>query len=409
MCRIIVNMKRLYENLILKHLAELRQMAFLMGPRQVGKTTLSLDVAKNWPQHFYFNWDNPAEKLLFIEGPSALASQVNLEELTEEIPILIFDEIHKFGKWKTFLKGFFDKYEKRTKIIVTGSARLNVYKKGGDSLMGRYFYYRIHPLSVAEIATPYAIENEIRSDPSPISDEDWEALLQFGGFPEPFVQRSKSFSKRLQKMRKDQLFYEDIRDGTRIQEIAQMELLAELLRKQAAQSLDYQSLAKKIRVSTDTVRRWIEVLKSFYYCFSVQPWSKNITRSLLKEPKLYLWDWSLIEEEGQRNENLIASHLLKAVHFWTDCGLGDYGLYYIRTKEQREVDFVVTKDGKPWFLVEVKTHKNSISKDLYRFQKETKAQHAFQVILDLPYVDRNCFEEKAPIIVPARTFLSQLV
>ncbi len=402
-------MKRLYENLILKHLAELRQMAFLMGPRQVGKTTLSLDVAKNWPQHFYFNWDNPAEKLLFIEGPSALASQVNLEELTEEIPILIFDEIHKFGKWKTFLKGFFDKYEKRTKIIVTGSARLNVYKKGGDSLMGRYFYYRIHPLSVAEIATPYAIENEIRSDPSPISDEDWEALLQFGGFPEPFVQRSKSFSKRLQKMRKDQLFYEDIRDGTRIQEIAQMELLAELLRKQAAQSLDYQSLAKKIRVSTDTVRRWIEVLKSFYYCFSVQPWSKNITRSLLKEPKLYLWDWSLIEEEGQRNENLIASHLLKAVHFWTDCGLGDYGLYYIRTKEQREVDFVVTKDGKPWFLVEVKTHKNSISKDLYRFQKETKAQHAFQVILDLPYVDRNCFEEKAPIIVPARTFLSQLV
>ncbi|NGX46705.1 MAG: hypothetical protein K1000chlam3_00066 [Chlamydiae bacterium] len=405
----MVNMKRLYENLILKHLSELRQMAFLMGPRQVGKTTLSLDVAKNWPQHFYFNWDNPAERLLFIEGPAAIASQVNLDELIQEIPILIFDEIHKFGKWKTFLKGFFDKYEKKTKIIVTGSARLNVYKKGGDSLMGRYFYYRIHPLSVAEITSPYMIENEIRSDPKPISDEDWEALLQFGGFPEPFIQRSKSFSRRLQTMRKDQLFYEDIRDGTRIQEIAHMELLAELLRKQAAKSLDYQSLAKKVRVSIDTIRRWLEVLKSFYFCFSIQPWSKNITRSLLKEPKLYLWDWSLIEEEGQRNENLVASHLLKAVHFWTDCGLGDYGLYYLRTKEQREVDFVVTKNEKPWFLVEVKTNKNSISKDLYRFQNETKAQHAFQVTLDLPYVDRNCFEEKTPIIVPARTFLSQLV
>lgn len=384
-------------------------MAFLMGPRQVGKTTLSLDVAKNWDQSFYFNWDNSAERLLFIEGPPAIAAQVNLDQLSNEIPILIFDEIHKFGKWKNFLKGFFDKYEKKSKIIVTGSARLNVYKRGGDSLMGRYFYYRVHPLSVAEITSPFVIDEEIRNAPKAISDEDWEALIHFGGFPEPFAQRSKSFSKRLQKMRKDQLFYEDIRDGTRIQEIAQMEMLAELLRMQAAQSLDYQSLAKKVRVSVDTVRRWIEVLKSFYFCFSIQPWTKNITRSLLKEPKLYLWDWSLVENEGQRNENLIASHLLKAVHFWTDCGLGDYGLYYLRTKEQHEVDFVVTKNDKPWFLVEVKSNKVGLSKDLYRFQKETQAKHAFQVTISLPYVDRNCFEETKPIIVPARTFLSQLV
>jgi len=130
---------------------------------------------------------------------------------------------------------------------------------------------------------------------------------------------------------------------------------------------------------------------------------------LLKEPKLYLWDWSFVENEGQKNENFIASHLLKAVHFWTDRGLGDYGLYYIRTKEQKEVDFVVTKDGKPWFLVEVKTKKNSLSKDLYRFQKDTGALHAFQVTLNLPYIQKNCFAEYTPIIVPARTFLSQLV
>jgi len=194
-------MKRMYEELVLKHLTELRQMAFLMGPRQVGKTTLGLNVSENWPKHFYFNWDNPAERLLFIEGPDAIASQANLNEISAEIPVLILDEIHKFGKWKTFLKGFFDKYEKRTKLIVTGSARLNVYKRGGDSLMGRYFYYRIHPLSVAEIVAPNLLETEIRTEPKQISDEDWETLLEFGGFPEPFVQRSKSFSKRLQKMR----------------------------------------------------------------------------------------------------------------------------------------------------------------------------------------------------------------
>lgn len=401
-------MKRIYQELVSTHLSELRQMVFLMGPRQVGKTTVSLSSAGERPKHFYFNWDNPNERLLFIEGPDAIAKQIGLDELMKETPILIFDEIHKFGKWKNFLKGFFDLYEKKTKIIVTGSARLNVYKKGGDSLMGRYFYYRIHPLSVAEIVSPYLIEKELRN-PAPIGDDDWAALLEHGGFPEPFLQRSKAFSRRLRTIRKDQLFREDIRDGTRIQELAELELLAELLRKQAAESMDYQSLAKKVRVSVDTIRRWLEVLKSFYYCFSIQPWSKNITRSLLKEPKLYLWDWSLVDEEGHRNENLVASHLLKAIHFWNDRGFGEYGLYYLRTKDKLETDFLVTKNEKPWFLVEVQTKAKGISPALYHFQEETKAPHAFQVAFDLPFVDKNCFEEKGPILVPARTFLSQLI
>ena len=401
-------MKRIYQELIFQHLSQLRQMVFLMGPRQVGKTTLSLESASEWPKHFYFNWDNAAEKLLYIKGPDAIARQAGLDELTEQKPVLIFDEIHKFGKWKNFLKGFFDLYEKKTKIIVTGSARLNIYKKGGDSLMGRYFYYRIHPLSVAEIASPNLIQEEIRP-PAPIAESDWTALLEHGGFPEPFIQRSKAFSRRLRAIRKDQLFREDIRDGTRIQELSQLELLAELLRKQAAESMDYQSLAKKVGVSIDTIRRWLEVLKSFYYCFSIQPWSKNITRSLIKEPKLYLWDWSLIDEEGHRNENLVASHLLKATDFWNDRGLGEYGLYYLRTKDKIETDFLVTKNRKPWFLVEVKTKAKGLSPALYHFQKETEAPHAFQVAFDLPFVNKNCFEEKGPILVPAQTFLSQLV
>ena len=241
-------MRRIYQELISEHLSHLRQMVFLMGPRQVGKTTVSLESGAQWGHHFYFNWDNAAEKLLFIEGPDALAKQAGLLELAENVPLLIFDEIHKFGKWKNFLKGFFDLYEKRTKIIVTGSARLNIYKKGGDSLMGRYFYYRIHPLSVAEIASPTLIEKEIRK-PVPILESDWTALLEHGGFPEAFIQRSSSFSHRLRALRKDQLFREDIRDGTRIQELSQLELLAELLRKQAAESMSYQSLAKKVGVS----------------------------------------------------------------------------------------------------------------------------------------------------------------
>lgn len=239
-------MKRIYEEVISQHLSQFRQMIFLMGPRQVGKTTLSKDSSQKWPSHFYFNWDHSSERLLIIEGPSAIAEQVGLDTLSEITPIIIFDEIHKFRKWKTFLKGFFDKYEKSVKIIVTGSARLNVYKKGRDSLMGRYFHYRIHPFSVAEISNPTILEKEIREEPIPILTDQWESLVQFGGFPEPFIQSSKSFSKKLQTLRNKQLFYEDIRDGTRIQEIAQMELLAELIRRQSSRSLDYQSLAKKL-------------------------------------------------------------------------------------------------------------------------------------------------------------------
>ncbi len=157
------------------------------------------------------------------------------------------------------------------------------------------------------------------------------------------------------------------------------------------------------------MRRWIEVLKSFYYCFSIQPWSKNITRSLLKEPKLYLWDWSLVQDEGHRLENCVASHLLKAVHFWTDRGMGEYGLYYLRTKDKLETDFVVVKNGKPWFLIEVKTRAKGLSPALFHFQKETGAPHAFQLAFDLPFVERNCFEEQGPILVPAKTLLSQLI
>lgn len=402
-------MRRIYQEILRRHLSSYRQMLFLMGPRQAGKTTLSLEAGSEWPSHFYFNWDNPAERLLFIEGGEAIARQAGLQEVRESKPVLIFDEIHKFGKWKNFLKGFFDLYEKRVRIIVTGSSRLNIYKRGGDSLMGRYFYYRIHPLSVAEIVSPEWSEQEIRMHPKPISQEDWMALIEHGGFPEPFIQRTASFSRKWRSIRKDQLLYEDIRDGTRIQELAQLELLAELLRNQAAQAMDYLSLSKKVGVSVDTIRRWIEVLKSFYYCFSLQPWSKNVARSLLKEPKLYLCDWSLVEEEGHRHENLVASHLLKAVHFWTDQGLGDFGLYYLRTKDQHEVDFLVTKEKKPWFLVEVKTKAKGLSPALYRFQKELQVPHAFQIAFDLPFVKKNCFEEKEPVLVPARTFLSQLV
>ena len=130
----------------------------------------------------------------------------------------------------------------------------------------------------------------------------------------------------------------------------------------------------------------------------------------LKESKYYLWDWAQCSDIGARNENFIASHLLKAVHYWSDTGAGDYGLFFLRDKEKREVDFLVSRDGEPWFIVEVKSSMHQpLSPALELFANQLKVVHVFQVAVDGEYVDKNVFDLKRPVIVPAKTFLSQLI
>jgi len=401
--------KRIYTSVIKEHFKNHRQMIFLSGPRQAGKTTVSLMAKEFTSQFSYLNWDNLDHRKIVLEGVESVASFAGLDRLTLEEPIIVFDEIHKYSKWKTFLKGFFDTYKEKVKIIVTGSSLLDIYKKGGDSLMGRYFPYRLHQLSIAELQRVELSGKEI-NEPFQSKSNDFEKLLKNGGFPEPFIKNDPKFLNRWKTLRQEQLIREDIRDLSRIQELGQIEILAEILKHQSGQLTNYSSIAKKVNVSSDTIRRWIKTLQSFFYCFTVQPWSKNIPRSLIKEPKIYLWDWINVEEEGSRVENLVASHLLKAVHFWTDCGFGQYDLWFIRDKEKREVDFLVSQDKKPWFLVEVKlSSKGGISKNLAYFQDKIKAKHAFQVVFDMDYIPRDCFKHLDPIIVPARTFITQLV
>jgi uncharacterized protein len=403
-------MKRYYEEFIAYHFSKFRQMLFIMGPRQVGKTTISKHLAHKKKKYFYFNWDDEDDRELIISGPQKVAEKTHLDVQSLEKTYLIFDELHKYKRWKTFIKGFFDKHESQTKILVTGSAKIDILRKGWDSLMGRYFPLRVHPLSVGEIGNPSSLNSEPIKTPKPIKKEYFDRLLEYGGFPEPYLISEKGFYQRWKQMRLQKLFREDIRDLTRIQDIDQIELLGEFIRRQAGQLSNYSSFSKMIRVSNDTIIRWIKTLRSFYYCFEVRPWSKNVTRSLIKEPKLYLWDWSLVEDLGFKLENFAASHLLKSIHYWTDIGLGDFQLNYIRDKEKREVDFVVIKDKKPWFLIEVKSSsKEPLSPHLKYFQVQTGAKHAFQLAFDLEYVDRDCFSYTKPTIVSAETFLSQLI
>lgn len=402
-------MHRIYEHLITEHIHQYDQMIFIAGPRQVGKTTLAQLVFSNGHTPLYLNWDNKNHRQLILKGQDAVATYAGADILHTQKKHIIFDEIHKYKKWKSFLKGFYDLYKTRFVIIVTGSVKLSLYTAGGDSLMGRYFIYRLHPFSVCEIISPKRTLKEIVS-PRPIDTSAWERLLVFGGFPEPFLKKDMRFYRRWKALRTQQLFREDIRDITHIHDLKRIEILAEFLMQQSGQLVSYSSLSNKLDVSIKTIQAWLHTLSSLYFCFTLSPWSKNIKRSLLKEPKIFLWDWSLCEDTGARHENCVASHLLKAIHFWTDAGLGTYSLHFLRDKEKREVDFVVIRNGVPWFLVEVKSSEQaSLSKNLISFHTQLNTQHAFQVVFDMPYIAKSCFSITSPIKVPAATFLSQLV
>jgi uncharacterized protein len=395
---------RFYDNLLREHLRQNRQMALVSGPRQVGKTTTCRGLSD-----YYSTWDKPEDRRIILAGPDTLAQHLDLVRPRTPLPVATLDELHKYAKWKNFLKGFFDVYADRVKTIITGSSRLDIFRRGSDSLMGRYFIYRMHPWSVAEIGATNIPSDDIIRPQQNIPDQDWEALLLHGGFPEPFLKRDVRFTRRWSASRHDQLLKEDLREITRIQELGVIEVLAQLLAEGTSQQLVYNNYAKQLGVTIQTVKRWVDILVRLHFGFTVSPWFQSLQRAIRKEPKWFLRDWSGVTNEGARAETFMACHLLKAVDGWTDLGLGEFQLRYIRTQQGEEVDFLVVRDRKPWMLVESKCNAGSLSPHLIKFQNELKAKYAFQVAMNLPFENINCFSYTKPVIVPARTFLSQLL
>lgn len=394
---------RMYQSIVADHLAKYRQMAVLTGPRQVGKTTLARALGD-----IYLNYDDPADRSAILSGPAAVDARAGLNALPARVPVLVFDELQKHRKWKDFLKGYFDGHGEKVKCVVTGSARLDIWRKAGDSLMGRYFPYRIHPLSVGELLHAEKPKGLLHP-PQPLEEAAFKTLLQHGGFPEPFLRKEAAFTRRWQDLRLQQLFREDLRDLSRAHELTQIEALALQLKARSGEQIVAANLARDLGTNLPSTQRWINLLASLHHGFLLRPYAKSVSGSLRKTPKWYQRDWAVVDDPGKRAETLVACHLLKAVEGWTDLGLGRFDLAYLRDKQQREVDFVVLREGKPWFLVEVKTSGGVISPSLGHFQKRTGAEHAFQAVLDLPYVDADCFKHKGPIQVPLRTLLSQLL
>jgi predicted AAA+ superfamily ATPase len=394
---------RFYTAVLTDHLEKHRQMALVSGPRQVGKTTACRSLSDQ-----YLNWDNADDRRRLLRGPAALAETLQLDRLVAKPPVAVLDELHKYSKWKSLLKGFFDTYGDRVHLIVTGSSRLDVFRRGSDSLMGRYLLYRMHPWSVGESLRTDLPPREIQP-PAELTSAEWDALWEHGGFPEPFLRRDSRFTRRWRSLRQEQLSREDLREVAQVGDLGTIETLMQLLAEQSAQQLIYSNLAREIQVSVDTVKRWVDLLARLHYGFMVRPWFRNVAKALRKEPKWFQRDWSGLADDGARAETLVACHLLKAVEGWTDLGFGDFELRYLRDKQKREVDFLVVKDHEPWFLVEVKLSETSLSPSLAHFQAQTKAAHAFQLVVNLGYQPADCFRVHRPVAVPARTLLSQLL
>lgn len=348
------------------------KMVFIGGPRQVGKTTLAKLVGKKYKKPVYLNWDFRDDRKKIIE-----------EKFESGADLIIFDEIHKYKQWRNYIKGEFDKNKDKYDIIVTGSARLDYYRRGGDSLLGRYHYFRLHPFSLAE-AIGIQPEIEVLKESDFLihkgASSAFDRLFKFGGFPEPFIKQDMKTLRRFHNERKERLVKEDIRDMESIRDLSSLELLTEMIPEKVGSMFSLNSLKEDLAVTHKTVSLWVDVLERFYYHFRIYPFASTKIKSLRKEPKIYLWDWSEIDEEASGFENMIASHLLKLVHFLYDYEGYRTGIYFLRDVDKREVDFIVTEKEKPWFALEVKLNDTNPSKRLKYFADRLKIPYLYQVV-----------------------------
>ena len=358
------------------------KMVFINGPRQAGKTTVALSFLNEInPKHpAYLNYDYPEDRNLILSG-----------QLPGRQKLVIFDEIHKYARWRNLIKGFYDKHKNRKSFLVTGSARFSHYRRGGDSLLGRYYLYRLHPLSLMEV----------NKRPTLL---DLKSLMKWGGFPEPFLKGSTRILQRWHKNCTELLVHEDIRDLKNVRELSLMEVLVNTLPEKVGSPLSIKSLMEDLQVAHKTVEQWISILESFYFCFRIPPFGSPRIRAVKKEQKLYLFDWSVLsEKEGICFENLVAGQLLKYCHFLEDTEGFKMELRFLRDTDKREVDFVVIKNKKPVFAVECKSGDQNLSPAISYFKKRTSIPLFYQVHLKTRDV-----ETSEGRILPFITFCKEL-
>lgn len=353
-------MKRYLDDRVRLDLAQ--KMVFLTGPRQVGKTTLSQQLMVQTGGQ-YLNCDVAADRALILK-----------QRWRPQAALLVLDEIHKMPNWKSWLKGVYDGKPAAQRLLVTGSARLDTFRQSGESLAGRFFGIRLHPISVREWCEQTGAQ----------ADAALTHLLERGGFPEPCLAESLEQAERWRRQYFDGLVRDDVLEFSRIQEVNTIKLFAQMLRSRVGSPLSLASMARDLAVSPVTLKKYLDILEALFVVFVVRPWHDNIARSVLQAPKVYFYDTGLVEgDEGTRFENLMATALLKHVQWQHDVLGREAGLHYIRTKDDAEVDFVLSEKKQLTHLVECKLSDDKPHRGLRRFALQHPGAQASQVVRNL--------------------------
>ncbi|HLP49135.1 MAG TPA: ATP-binding protein [Candidatus Kapabacteria bacterium] len=370
------------------------KMVFIGGPRQVGKTTLARDCVASKYKASYYSWDKIDQRKKALQG-----------EWNPDVELILLDEFHKYRQWKSWIKGEYDVYKDKYRFLLTGSARLNIYREGGDSLQGRYHYYTLHPFTYAEI-------NNFKPQAKPGQEISFkekgnglDELLEYGGFPEPFIKQEARFLRRWNNEQIERLFKEDVRELTNIKDMGTLTLLANLIPGKVASILSINSLAKDLQVNFRTIANWLDVFETFYYCFRIAPYQSKMIDSVRKEKKLYLWNWSRLEEEGPKLENLVALHLLKYCDYLYDYEGWNVSLYYLRDATGREVDFLLTLNREPWIAIEVKTKETKLSGNMVYFKEKLQIPYCYQIV----HHSQDDFIKGGIRVMPVEKFLTALI
>ena len=362
-----------------------KKMVFVSGPRQSGKTTMAMQLLRQihpeFPTHRYMNWDAAEDRENIIR-----------ERFPADAGLLILDEIHKYSRWRQVIKGLYDKRKDELQILVTGSGRLDYYRHGGDSLQGRYHSYRLHPFSFCEI-----------KHQSEISLTD---LFKYGGFPEPLVDSSERESRRWSREYRSRVINDDLSTIEKVNDVSLLEHLVIRLPSLVGSPLSINSVRQDLQVSHQSISRWINMLENLFMIFRVFPFGAPKIRAVKKEAKHYHFDWTIVEEESYRFENMVACHLLKWCHFRQDYEGLDTELRYFRDIDRREVDFVIMENQKPIFFIECKLKSKDVSPSLRYLKQRFPETDAKQITFhgEDDYINKDGIH-----VCPASDFLSELI
>jgi len=357
-------------------------MVFISGPRQSGKTTLAIACIKK-DQGLYLNWDDIDHR-----------KRILARDWVNEDSLIVLDEIHKYSKWKNFLKGTYDTQRAKHNFMVTGSAKLDIYKKGQDSMLGRFFSWRLHPLCLSEL------KHVFKSDDS----KNMQQLMNLGGFPEPFFIGKENFAKRWRQEKLRLVFRQDIQELESIRDISILELFYQMLGERVGGEVVLSNVARDLEIAPKTAKNWLNVLEKTFSVFTLRPYGGGLSKAVVKAPKVYFYDCGEVEgDEGVRFENLVACHLLKRIQFLEDLTGDTYELSFLRDKVGHEVDFIILKNRKPLVLIEAKLKDTTPGKSLHYYRERLKPLRCIQLVRDL---DRTTTKDNIQT-TPAQIWLSR--